>query len=82
MSELVDRVAEAIYDSHPQWGALWGKTPEIQKEYRASARAAISAMREPTDAMVEVAFDGTTFASAHRHEIANCWRIMTDEALK
>lgn len=46
------------------------------------ARAAIQAMYQPNDYMVESAFDGPTFRSASKTEIANCWRLMVCAALK
>lgn len=55
MSEMVERVAKAIYESHrfvrpwdhPNTVKLW------HRSCRASARAAIEAMREPTDEMMK-----------------------------
>jgi hypothetical protein len=50
-------------------------------DYRRIARAAIAAMREPTDGMVEV---GSTDMALVRHgEYArDVWRDMIDEALR
>ena len=52
---MVDRVARAIYGDMPramsadgEFENLW---PETQDRYRSLARAAIAAMREPTEAM-------------------------------
>jgi len=88
MSEMVERVAEAM------WWQLAQKVPgldrsswaiaavhpsdEPQEHWRTLARAAIEAMREPTDAIMLAAFepDGEVeFARA-------VWKTMIDEALK
>lgn len=60
MTELVDKVAEAIYDAAPQpfsappWAAL---RPDLRAAYRRKARAALAlvveALREPTLVMRE-----------------------------
>lgn len=46
------------------------------RNYVHAAEFAISAMREPTEAMVTAAFEGTAFTSAAKHEIADAWRQM------
>lgn len=46
---MIERVARAIYEADPAKDADW--------DYRIEARAAIEAMREPTDAMVDAAWD-------------------------
>ena len=56
---------------------------EADKEfYEEAAKAAITAMREPTEEMVEASFDSTYFQTARQSEIKNCWRLMIDAALK
>lgn len=76
MSEMIERVALAISG---------GDDPaSILKIHRHRARAAIKAMREPTEAMV------TAGAGAEDHEFGviglqpatEAWRLMIDEALK
>jgi len=55
MSEMIERVARAIYESHkfvrpwdhPQTVRMW------HRSCRASASAAIEAMREPTEQMID-----------------------------
>ena len=80
MAEKVDQVAEAIYDSVPQWGSLWAKSPEFQEQCRVMARAAIAAMREPTLTMLyrgsECAED-LPFTQAEQ-----VYSAMIDEALR
>jgi len=62
--EMVERVARALYENHPSdggWGAiLWDEYPtEFRASVYSAARAAIEAMREPTEAMVEAVSAGT-----------------------
>jgi len=66
MSEMVDRVAMALRGQKIGTKVLW--------TYEDLARAAIEAMREPTDAMV--------MATDHAGDIYDAWRDMIDEALK
>lgn len=60
MSEMVERVAKALWE-HGGDGSLprsWKLLHSDKKpEYRHMARAAIEAMRRPTDAMVDVSYD-------------------------
>ena len=65
MSEMVERVAKAIRE--------W--TQDDIEEAREAARAAIQAMREPTDAMCEAA-DWTQQSEVNQYQRA------IDEALK
>lgn len=54
---------------------LWGTTTtKDQNSYRAMARAAIEAMREPTVPMYNATFSDEDFATN--------WRAAIDEALK
>jgi hypothetical protein len=58
VSEMIERVARAIcksrfLDSGTGDDGWDDASPEIRCDYRAEARAAIEAIREPTDAMVE-----------------------------
>lgn len=58
MTEMVERVARAIYDTDPFSGAVYDSEPEYYKEpFRVQARAAIEAIREMTDHMVETAWE-------------------------
>jgi hypothetical protein len=74
MSEMVERVAKhialALAEAHAE-----REVPEPD-DFRKAARAAIEAMQEPTEAMVE-AGDETLADCARRH-----WEAMIDEALK
>jgi hypothetical protein len=59
----VDRVARAIYDAATQHSSSpevrkrwpWEKATDLHEKYRAIARAAREAMREPADASDDVA---------------------------
>jgi hypothetical protein len=55
MSEMIERVAKAIYEKRNGAGCVWWvRLPNSHKDpYRADARAAIGAMKEPTDAMMQ-----------------------------
>lgn len=72
-TEMVERAARAIYHGKPRnrpWEIL---RPEFQRQYEKQARAAIEAMREPTDVMM--AAIGQTSLQA------KIWRVMIDAAL-
>lgn len=63
MSEsMIERVARAMFLARYP-GDIWD--PKTAEEYRECARAAIKAMREPTEAMMEEAADEFTFQSGH-----------------
>jgi hypothetical protein len=53
MSEIVDRVARAMCDTKLWPGAWKRETEGNREEWRMLACAAIEAMREPTDAMLQ-----------------------------
>jgi hypothetical protein len=83
MSEMIERVARAIYED--AWGIEWPPEPAGEAdEYRRGARAAIEAMREPTEAMLSAA--GTRRPRGDEvmgpdHPWA-LWDAMIDAALK
>lgn len=70
MSEMVERVARAIAE------ARFGIGCPVDGDDRIAARAAIEAMREPTDAMVDAAY-GRERTGTERGN----WRAMIDAAL-
>lgn len=90
MSEMVERVARAIYDGRNGRGArAWASLPRShQSPYFSDARAAIEAMREPTDAMllgghfiaVENACD-TQCAAMTDRRMGRAYRAMIDASL-
>jgi hypothetical protein len=86
MSEMIERVAKAIDtvlgDDHESLSIEMG-CGSLSKEMRAeamakAARAAIEAMREPTDAMVDI--DSIIMLPTKKNY--RIWQAMIDEALK
>ncbi len=92
MSEMIERIARAMWEARedieavdsPNRCTFEADNPEII----AMARAAIEAMREPTEAMIENnEIDHITLRCAraiHSSELpcADIWRAMINEALK
>lgn len=86
--EIIERVARAIYDDEFGEGA-WvdllasakvhklTRPTATERKYHQRARAAIEALREPTDAMVDAGW-----ASANDENARDTWRDMVDECLK
>jgi len=83
MSEMVARVAQAMAAAHGL---------EVDASYRIAARAAVQAMREPTEAMKAAALaempespddpdTGIAMFDASA-DVPNIWIAMIDEALK
>lgn len=82
MSGMVERVARAIGSSGhaEQDGHLWDEEREFERQFLLEqARAAIAAMREPTDAMV--AEGHAVYAADPRLALHDLWRAMVDAAL-
>lgn len=93
---MIERVARALYEcpgsdmvakydhAFPEPG--WDRArPAVKDDCRVRARAAIEAMREPSDALVRP--DGTDFWMPYfdrcrEDDVAGIWRLMIDEALK
>lgn len=89
MSEMVERVADAILldlTDRSGFGNSWDSCDdEIKNEIRkAIGRAAIFAMREPTNAMIEAHIETCAgdAAEAGPERTGQAWRAMIDEALK
>ncbi len=61
MSEMVERVAKAIYIGRNGGGvAPWGRLPLAHKApYIVDARIAIQTMRKPTEAMISASVEDT-----------------------
>ena len=80
MSEMVEKVAKAMHSVdaliQPSWESLEGE----QEDYREYARAAIAAMREPTEAMIEAAQWNTTRGKVPTFK--DQWQAAIDEALE
>jgi hypothetical protein len=74
MSEMVERVAKSLWaETRPPY-LKWDEAfPVILDSYRHQARAAIAAMREPTEEML---------VAASREVVSEAkWRAMIDAAL-
>ena len=69
MTEMVERVARAIRESE-EWSSFWG-----EEESLVLARAAIEAMREPTNKMLAAAMAETAT------DLTAEYRAMIDAAL-
>jgi hypothetical protein len=70
MDEMVEQVARAMAASEPKL-AYWD-------DKRSMARAAIAAMRDPSEAML----DATKALSSSRAYVGDVWRAMIDAALR
>lgn len=83
MTDVIERVARAIAETGN--GGDWDSRSFYQEEHkefhRKRARAAIEAMREPTEAMID-AVDLPGLAGDPEIVIAKAWRAMIDAALK
>jgi hypothetical protein len=82
MSEMVERVARALHEAHKPWCDYTYdfEHPMASREvYEALARAAIAAMREPTEGMIEAR---SVPGVLERSDIRLVWMAMVDAALK
>lgn len=86
MNEMIERVARALHaQTFPEvcrgdeaWlQAAWESSEFDRARHLAAARAAIEAMREPTDAMCAE----TRSEWVSGHEAGGIWRAMIDAAL-
>ncbi len=77
-NEMVERVARAMRAR--EWdGDYWNEADMSDKEYwLASARAAIEAMREPTEAMIDAVQD---LSIGEQENWQKCWGIAIEAAL-
>lgn len=80
MSEMVERLAKAIDTAGKDWlskrssaGFEWADIPSS-----VFARAAIAALREPTDQML---FEGVIVQDSDDPAVQGIWRAMCDAAL-
>ena len=89
MSEMIERVAEALTrDGFARLQSLQTKDEDAYQAWRekvwptslAAARAAIAAMREPTESMV--AASDREWDGRMSHRSTGAWQAMIDEALK
>ena len=81
MSEMVERVARSLFQRDVQedvCDGTWEENPALHERILADARAAIEAMREPTEAM-SMALPYINFSPI---DARFAWRAMVSEALK
>lgn len=76
-SDMVERVRLAI---EKEQASKWNNLVACRLEDL--ARAAIEAMREPTEAMESAFFDAHSDAETFFAEPGDCWRAMIDAALQ
>lgn len=88
MSEMVERVAAEIFESQ-EWEfapniPFHEQTDGTKEVFRVAAHAAIEAMREPTEVMLDAALEAADWANEldERKEADVAWHAMIDEALK
>ena len=84
MTDMIERVAKAIFDEGNNPSDDLESDKDITLRF---ARAAIEAMREPTDAVMEAGCASNPPGGYHagttlRDIIGAEWRAMIDEALK
>lgn len=84
MTDMIERVARALYNrearGHGDWSVDCPPGSTFERYWLDSARAAIEAMREPTEAMyraAETAIDPLSSESA----VGQYWPAMIDAAL-
>src|SRR6266704_3504878 len=78
---MIERVAEALFATRQRNDPLFDYQESLEKdEYRRWARAAIAAMREPTEGMKQVGF-GRAGDPCWQEDVGLIWRGMIDEAL-
>jgi hypothetical protein len=80
MSDMVERVARAIAAAGTivDWDEM---SVACQEQFTKEARAAIEAMREPTEAMVDAAWASWEDVEGSKGFVG-AWQAMIDEALK
>lgn len=82
MSEIIERVAEAMYNRHAGKDDTWQSLNSFwRKTYLEKARAAIEAMREPTGNMIETGSEACQHLNSRWENSNECWKAMVDEAL-
>lgn len=84
MSEMIERVAKAIYEEDDPWHKAWpwpnlNESQGSPEPYRRIAAAAIKAMREPSFPMIQAMFNTTDDGSGQLHE--RKWKAAIDAAL-
>lgn len=88
MMTPLERAARAMYDNvQPEWDWDDPDAELLRRMYLDNARAALNAVREPTDAMKSAGAEVTRFIApdegdgAYESEAANTWRFMISALL-
>lgn len=81
MSEMVERVAAAMRAVAEYEDANWGEPARNIENWPEIARAAIEALKVPTDAMIEAGDNATTLDSLPDVFLAQ-WQAALDAALR
>lgn len=75
---MIERAARAMYDNvQPDWEWDDPDAELLRRMYRDNARAAIRALREPSDAVTSAGHD----ALLSHNSAGNAWRAMVDAVL-
>ena len=88
MSEVVERMARAMYDADREmaqqpWLVWDDQEGTYRTPYLVRARAALAELREPTLVMFEAGdFQTPSFSEGDPERAARVWRAMVDEALR
>jgi hypothetical protein len=86
MSEMVERVAKAVHklwcEFNEETGLYEDLTPKEKEFSILASRAAIAAMREPTEAMILACHGAPDLHPDDAHGIVESWQSMIDEALR
>lgn len=81
-NELIERIAGTIWTAWrgpEEWGGAWAKVSDRSRSTGlAMGRAAILALREPTEAMIAAGYA----AEVNGQATAGIWRAMIDAALR
>ncbi len=77
MSEMVDRIAHALLISDRKSE----NQGDVSEYWKAQACAAIDAMRDPSESMLEK-FEHLLDTQGHQQSLLDSWRILIDEAVK
>lgn len=78
--EMVERVSAALRASDAYW---WSRADEPDDGWAETlARAALEAMREPTERMVSAVYNHPGFLGHGDDSISWIWKVMCDAALR
>ena len=82
MDDMIERVARALHKLDTGDGCPTFEDCNLQEYFFEQARAAIKAMREPTEAMITCKDDVMMFLEISPSWLGSVWRAMIDCALR